>query len=157
MLNIQPLYVQQIYQQAEKTYPEECCGLLLGLIEQNIGWVKEIYPTPNSWIASNDIESIDSHRHLSQTQQTLSRRNRFSIDPKQLLQIQKEARERQLNIIGVYHSHPEHEAIPSVFDQAIAWPEYYYIIVSVQQGKGKDILCWQLNDNHQFQSVEMVN
>jgi proteasome lid subunit RPN8/RPN11 len=151
MLNIQSSHLQQIYQQAEKTYPEECCGLLLGIIEQNIGLVKEIYPTANSW-TPDDQDLLND-----KAEKTLSCRNRFSIDPKQLLQVQKEARKRQLNIIGVYHSHPDYEAIPSTFDQAIAWSCYYYIIVSVCQGQGQDLLCWQLDDHHQFQPVEMVN
>ncbi|MGK7930650.1 MAG: Mov34/MPN/PAD-1 family protein [Microcystaceae cyanobacterium] len=150
MLKISTEHHQKIFQQAEKTYPEECCGLLLGTIEYNMGWIKDIHPTPNSW-TPDDQTLLNDH-----TEKELSRHNRFSIDPKYLLQVQKEARNRQLNIIGVYHSHPDHNAIPSPFDQAIAWQTYYYIIVSVRQGQGQDLLCWQLDDHHQFQSVEMV-
>ena len=150
MLTINSTHLKQIYAQAEKTYPEECCGLLLGIIEQDRGWVKDIYPTPNSWTPEEQDLLND------QSKKPLSRRNRFTIDPRCLLKVQKEARERQLNIIGVYHSHPDHEAIPSAFDQAIAWQDYYYIIVSVRQGQGQDLLCWQLDAAHQFQSVKMV-
>lgn len=149
MLTISTVYLQQIRQQGENTYPEECCGLLLGTLDKHQGIVTEIYPTPNSWtLEAQSLLGDNSDKKLS-------RCNRFSIDPKILLQVQKEARNRELNIIGVYHSHPDYPAIPSQFDQAIAWPDYYYIIVSIQQGKAQALLGWQLDENSQFQSITL--
>jgi len=52
-----------------------------------------------------------------------TRRERYSIAPDTLLKVQKQARDRDLDIIGVYHSHPDHPAVPSEFDRAIAWEE----------------------------------
>jgi proteasome lid subunit RPN8/RPN11 len=73
-----------------------------------------------------------------------------------MLKAQKQARDRNLDIIGIYHSHPDHPAVPSEFDRAIAWQQYSYIIVSVQQGKACDLKNWSLDDDHQFQPEEML-
>ncbi|MEW6498957.1 MAG: M67 family metallopeptidase, partial [Cyanobacteriota bacterium] len=81
----------------------------------------------------------------------LSRRHRFSIAPQVMLKAQKDARDRNLNIIGIYHSHTDHPAIPSEFDRAIAWSQYSYVIVSVQQGSACDFKSWSLDEEHKFQ------
>jgi proteasome lid subunit RPN8/RPN11 len=73
-----------------------------------------------------------------------------------MLKAQKDARDRNLDIIGIYHSHPDHPAVPSEFDRAIAWQRYSYVIVSVQQGKTCDLQSWSLDDNCQFQSEEIL-
>jgi proteasome lid subunit RPN8/RPN11 len=82
-----------------------------------------------------------------------------------MLKAQKDARDseallrsadRNLDIIGIYHSHPDHPAVPSEFDRAIAWSQYSYIIVSVQQGKACDLKSWSLDDDHQFQPEEIL-
>jgi proteasome lid subunit RPN8/RPN11 len=137
---------------AESTYPEECCGLLLGYLSGDTKTLVEVLPTENSWdeAAADAFQSIESSSHRKP-----SKRNRFSIDPKVMLKVQKDARDRNLNIIGVYHSHTDHPAIPSEFDRAIAWEQYSYIIVSVQQGTAHDLKSWTLDDNHQFQSEEI--
>jgi len=68
---------------------------------------------------------------------------------------QREARNRQLDIIG-YHSHPNTCAIPSEFDRVCAWHQYSYIIVSVQNGKACDLKSWSLDDRNCFQPEEIV-
>lgn len=137
---------------AESTYPEECCGLLLGNLSGESRTLLEILPTENSWNEETAIafQSVDG---LSK--QNSSKRNRFSIAPQVMLRVQKEARGRNLNIIGIYHSHIDHPAIPSAFDHMIAWSQYSYIIVSVQQGLACDLKSWSLDDNHQFQPEEI--
>ena len=85
-----------------------------------------------------------------------SKRNRFSIAPQVMLQMQKAARERHLDIIGIYHSHPDNPAVPSEFDRAIAWSSYSYIIVSVEQGQATDLNSWTLDEDHQFQPEEIL-
>jgi proteasome lid subunit RPN8/RPN11 len=72
------------------------------------------------------------------------------------LRVQKQARDRELDIIGIYHSHPDHPAIPSEFDRAIAWHHYSYIIISVQQGIASDLRSWTLDPHHQFQPEDMI-
>lgn len=138
---------------AESTYPEECCGLLLGYLRGDVKTLVEVLATQNSW---GDDEVDDFQGIESSAQGKSSKRNRFSIAPKVMLQAQKDARDRNLDIIGIFHSHPDHPAVPSEFDRAIAWQQYSYIIVSVQQGKACDLKSWSLNEEHQFQPEEIL-
>lgn len=152
MLNLHSHHLQDIQSHAESTYPEECCGLLLGRLNGETKTLIEVLPTENSWDeeTADDFQSIDG---LSKRKS--SKRNRFSIAPQVMLRVQKEARDRNLNIIGIYHSHTDYPAVPSEFDRVIAWPQYSYIIVSVQQGLVCDLKSWSLDDNHQFQPEEI--
>ena len=111
MLLITDQIYQQLFTHAESTYPEECCGLLLGKITETAAQVITMQPTENNWSGN--------------------KKNRFSIAPEVLLQAQKSARKNQLDIIGIYHSHPDHAAIPSEIDRQIALTGYTYLIVTV--------------------------
>lgn len=153
MIQISSNHLNQIRNHAENTYPEECCGLLLGQINDHYKILIEVRETENSW----SVEAFDFLTNLTSSSKPLSKQNRFSIAPEMLLKVQKEARDRALSIIGIYHSHPDHPAIPSKFDQAIAHALYSYIIVSVQQGQTKDISSWILDEMHQFQQEEIIN
>ncbi|NER32133.1 MAG: M67 family metallopeptidase, partial [Symploca sp. SIO1C4] len=113
----------------------------------------DVKPTDNSW----DQQTADQFMTINSSQwRSSSKASSFSIAPIVLLKAQKDARDRQLDIIGIYHSHPDHQAIPSEFDRAIAWQRYSYIIISVQQGKAGELKSWRLDDNHQFQLEEML-
>ncbi|MDJ0729141.1 MAG: M67 family metallopeptidase [Crocosphaera sp.] len=144
--------LQQIENHAEKTYPEECCGLLLGTIEKDHQRVIEVRETDNHWTPDimESLPNLPSSHH-----QPLSKKNRFSIDPYVLLQVQKEIRDRSLKIIGIYHSHPDHPPIPSPFDRAIAWSNYSYIIASLTKGKVTEIKSWKLQENQQFEAEKI--
>ena len=153
MLNLSSHHLQTIQAHAESTYPEECCGLLLGHLSSETKRLIEVLPTENSW----DAEMVDVFQRVEHSSQgKFSKRNRFSIAPQVMLKAQKDARDRNLNIIGIYHSHTDHPAIPSEFDRAIAWMEYSYIIVSVRQGSACELKSWTLDDNHQFQPEEIL-
>jgi proteasome lid subunit RPN8/RPN11 len=147
ILRVNKKQIEQIYLHARNTYPEECCGLLLGRIEAGDKCVTQVCETENSW----DAKLIDDLPITSG-----DKRDRFTIDPKVMLHIQKEARDRNLIIVGVYHSHPDHSAIPSEHDRAIAWQQYSYLIVSLQQGHIADLRSWTLDETHQFQAEEIV-
>lgn len=136
---------------AETTYPEECCGLLLGQIQGDMKTLIEVLPTENSW----GDEAVDNFQTIETSNKT-SKRNRFSIASKVMFEVQKNVRDRNLHIIGVFHSHPDNPAAPSEFDRAIAWATYSYIIVSVQNGKTSDLKSWVLDDNHKFQPEEII-
>ena len=160
MLKLQTHHIQIMKTHAESTYPEECCGLLLGEIAKEVKTLIEVFPTENSWNdeAAQAFSGIDKTINPSST-----KRNRFSIDPKIMLKVQKDARDgeasrrhRNLGIIGVYHSHPDYPAVPSEFDRAIAHQEYSYIIISVQQGVASDVGSWSLTDKRQFQPEELT-
>jgi proteasome lid subunit RPN8/RPN11 len=101
----------------EETYPHECCGILLGHIEDDATRV-----VTSTARASNT--RIDSPH------------NRYNIDPKELVRIQREGRERGEDIIGFYHSHPDHPARWSPTDLAEAhWFGCSYVITSVEKGR----------------------
>jgi proteasome lid subunit RPN8/RPN11 len=85
-----------------------------------------------------------------------SKKNRFSIAPKILFQAQKYARDQEFAIIGIYHSHPDHLAIPSEFDRSIAWANYSYLIVSLDHEQIKEVKCWSLDETEQFQQEKML-
>ncbi len=88
-----------------------------------------------------------------------SERNRFLIDPRDQIRVEKDARARGLDVVGYYHSHPDHPARPSNYDREHAWPWYSYVIISVERGEPKDLNSWVLRDDRsQFdpEDVELV-
>jgi proteasome lid subunit RPN8/RPN11 len=145
--------LEMIRNHAETTYPDECCGFLMGKISHNLKTLLEVWPTANSWTPEM-AETLTEMASLAK--QDSSRRSRFAIAPSAMLQAMKEGRDRHLTIIGIYHSHPDHPAIPSTCDRARAWPEYSYIIVSVNQGKAQDLLNWRLNEDNNFQPEKII-
>jgi proteasome lid subunit RPN8/RPN11 len=134
--------LQAIQAHADRTYPEECCGLLLGTIAADEKVVHEVYTTPNAW--DQDVATVLNDR------EGLTKTRRYWIAPEDSLAAMREAHQRDLDIIGIYHSHPDHPAIPSECDRAIAWSQYSYLIVSVEQGTAIDCRSWILNEQHQF-------
>jgi proteasome lid subunit RPN8/RPN11 len=101
----------------------------------------ELVPLENQWTANQAGEA-----------DAFTKRRRYSIAPTDMLSVQRQAREQGLNIIGVYHSHPDHVAEPSECDRAQAWSEYAYVIVSVHNGQAVDVKNWTLDSDHQFQA-----
>ena len=148
-IKLQPQHQQTIFTYAENTYPEECCGIILGHLADNTKTVVEIWPTENAWNAQTAAE-------LPEGKGIITKESRYAIAPRDMLKAQRAARDRTLSIIGIYHSHPNHPAIPSEMDRAIAWAVYSYIIVSVPQGKAADLRSWCLDDTHQFQPEEII-
>ncbi|MGA9380396.1 MAG: M67 family metallopeptidase [Phormidium sp.] len=149
MIQIDPKHLQAICTQAESTYPEECCGIMLGKISDDGKTVVEIWETLNAWEEEKSAEFPASGGMRS-------KRRTFAIAPLDMIKAQKAARDRQLQIIGFYHSHPDHPAIPSEMDRAIAWQVYSYIIVSVLEGKADEVRSWCLDDAHQFQEEKIL-
>ncbi len=154
-LAIAPIHLQQICDQAMTEYPQECCGLLVGKI---IGTTKQtiaIYPMQNVWVESSELD----YAKLDGAEPTHSTDDRYQIDPAAMLQVMKQSRDQGLEIIGIYHSHPDHPAIPSETDRQLAWPQYAYLIVSVTQGQVIDRQSWCLDLHHQFRSemIQMIN
>jgi proteasome lid subunit RPN8/RPN11 len=122
---------------AEAEYPNECCGAMLGRFEDNKKTTHEILPISNM--------REDSAKH-----------NRFLIRPEEYLHCEKTARKLGLEIIGFYHSHPDHPSVPSQYDLDHAFPVYSYIIVSVTNGKADKMTSWELlNDRTKF-SEELI-
>jgi proteasome lid subunit RPN8/RPN11 len=110
-------------QHGEEAYPHECCGVLLGRFDDNAESVSEFVSKTVSRIARCGNTRADSPH------------NRYHIDPKELIRIQREGRERGEDIVGFYHSHPDHPAQWSPTDLAEAhWFGCSYVITSVENG-----------------------
>jgi proteasome lid subunit RPN8/RPN11 len=150
MIQLTKEHLQTIYTHAESTYPEECCGVILGYLDVETKTVIKIITTENAW-------SQESVSQLEDGVTQYSKRKRYAIAPQSLFQIQKQARSESLDIIGIFHSHPDNSAIPSECDRASAWQQYSYIIASVTNGKVTDIKSWILDDNHQFQEENVAS
>lgn len=132
-----------MHRHAEADYPAECCGILLGLADGGSKVITEIAPVANLRFdpaLAQDVIPLDNPNIESE-------RNRFLIDPKEQLRVEKEARARGLTVVGYYHSHPDHPARPSGYDRDHAWPWYSYVIVSVEAGKARDTRSWVLDDD----------
>ncbi|NEP62727.1 MAG: M67 family metallopeptidase [Symploca sp. SIO2G7] len=147
-------HIKTMQAHAEQAYPREGCGLLIGefnLVTDEKTLVHLSF-LDNAWTAqvADDLE-VHGHRDSTAMDQT----RRYWIDPKDLLMAQRQARADGLTIIGVYHSHPEAEALPSECDRRLAWPTYAYIIVSVCNGVAVNLKNWQLDSHHQFQPEPM--
>lgn len=141
-------HLQAIHAHAERTYPEECCGLLLGTIATDKRVVHDVYEVPNAW----DTDAAKELDHNT----AFTKARRYWIAPEDMLAGMREARRRGLEIIGVYHSHPDYPAVPSECDRTLAWSQYSYLIVSVEQGIAKDCRSWTLNDQHLFEQENVA-
>ena len=116
-------------QHAATSYPDECCGVLIGRILADSTVVERLL-------------SVDNERNES-------RHNRYLINPETVLAAHKEARALGLDVVGYYHSHPDHPARPSEFDREHAWPGVSYLIVSVEKGSVADARSWRLADDRE--------
>ncbi len=137
-------HLEQIKEEGIKHYPLECCGLLIGKKKEDKNILTKVIPAKNDW------ENQRSFFQETMAKPDLGSRENFAIAPETIVKIQKEARQQNLDIIGVYHSHPDHLAVPSEFDRAIAWQSYSYIIISIMKKKATVISSWMLNENDQF-------
>lgn len=121
-------HIAAIRRHAETTYPDECCGILLGREVEGSRVVERLLEIENTW---DEVE----------------RRRRFLIQPTDLLRAEREGRLAGLDVLGFYHSHPDAPARPSEFDREHAWPWYTYVICGVEQGKAALLTGWQLRDD----------
>ncbi|HEV2708159.1 MAG TPA: M67 family metallopeptidase [Pyrinomonadaceae bacterium] len=139
MITLRREHADEIGRQGEREYPHECCGLLLGRTETDgAKHVVEVYPV------SNAREEAERH-------------NRSLILPGEYLRGERHARARGLDVLGNYHSHPDHPAVPSQFDLEHAWPTWSYIIVSVREGKAVDLRSWEMRDDRsRFDEEELI-
>ncbi|QUV83406.1 M67 family metallopeptidase [Chloracidobacterium sp. D] len=123
----------------EADYPYECCGLLLGTF------------------AADGRKTTVEVMPISNAREESAKRNRFLITPQELMRGERYARSRQLDIIGFYHSHPDHPAVPSGYDLDHALPVYSYVIVSVAQGRAGEVQSWELEaDRSRFNPESIV-
>lgn len=135
-LVISPRHLQTIGRHASVSYPDECCGFLIGRASADTTVVERVLSVGN--------ERQDS------------RHNRYLINPETVLAAHKEARALGLDVVGYYHSHPDHPAVPSEFDREHAWPWVSYLIVSVQARKVVAARSWRLSEDRERFEEEVI-
>lgn len=138
MISIEPAIIKLMSQDAIQTFPDECCGFLFGEEDQQGNRV------------INDLMVVNNAS-------TENRKRRFEIAPKDYLKAEQFALEKNKQLIGVYHSHPNHPAIPSEHDRVAAQPYFSYIIISVTETDILEVRSWLLNEQGQFEEELIVN
>ena len=126
----------EIRRHGEAAYPGECCGAMVGRAEGAAKEVLRLSPAVNR-------RTDDPHRYL--------------IAPDDLRRLERQVREAGQEIVGYYHSHPDHPARPSAFDAEHAWPWYSYLIVRIDRGRGADMASWVLDDERPLMLPEPLD
>ena len=116
-----------------QTYPNECCGALIG----RDGTVSESFALPNT------------------TQE--GPRRRFLVRPEDYRAAEARAAEKGCELLGFYHSHPDHPAEPSQYDLDHAWPFFSYVILEVRNAEPRDLRSWRLRDDRSRFDPEEVH
>jgi proteasome lid subunit RPN8/RPN11 len=132
MIQASARWLNAIRAQGEKAYPNECCGILLGALSDDDTRILE------------NILPIDNAREQAEQY------HRFEIEPEDLLRAEKEAKAQNREVLGFYHSHPDHPARPSEYDRNNALPFYSYIIVSVEKKKAASLTSWRLSGDREI-------
>jgi len=128
----------EIARHGEATFPDECCGALLGREEDGVRVVERLVAIENVW---DEAE----------------RRRRFMIDPRTVMKVEKDAAREGLLVLGYYHSHPDAPARPSEFDREWALPWNTYVIASIRSGRYDTLTGWQLKDDRSgYSEVEVT-
>ena len=127
MLRLRAGHTRTVTSHLCRAYPEEGCGVMLGRESDRDREVVQVI-------------GFDNVREDSRT-------NRYLIAPEQFLAAERAARDAGLDVIGFFHSHPDHPSRPSAFDLEHAWPWYSYLIVSVEKGRVVDAHSWRLADD----------
>lgn len=128
--------LENIHDHAKETYPEECSGMMVGMDTGEMKVVIDI------WRAENTHED--------------ERSRRFLIDPREYIAFEKRADERDVDILGVYHSHPDHPAEPSEYDRDHAWPGWSYVITSVSDDDINATRSWLLKPDRSGYDEEQI-
>ncbi|MBI3047591.1 MAG: M67 family metallopeptidase [Acidobacteria bacterium] len=131
-LVLQPDVVDAIRGHGAETYPNECCGALVG--RDGVVWAA--YALPNT------------------TEE--GPRRRFRVRPQDYRDAERRASERGAELLGFYHSHPDHPARPSRYDLDHAWPSFSYVIVSVRAGVPQEMTSWRLRDDRSVFDQEVL-
>jgi proteasome lid subunit RPN8/RPN11 len=123
-------WAEAIRSEGESAYPNECCGILLGRTGA-VGEAKQV----------EEIIPIDNAREEPE------RYHRFRIEPEDLMRAEKTALRQGREVLGFYHSHPDHPAEPSDYDREHALPFYSYVILELYEGRAGKLTSWELTEN----------
>lgn len=136
-LQLSPELLAKIHAHGEAAYPEEGAGFLIGKVDGDMRTGQIILPASN-------------------TREDQARRNRYQIEPEEMLKAEQLAANRNLDVIGIFHSHPDHPNQPSVFDREWALPWFSYLITSVTADGATETRSWRLSDDRAHYSEEHI-
>jgi proteasome lid subunit RPN8/RPN11 len=136
MIQISEQIHEELKIDALNTFPDECCGFILGKEDGEERVIEEI-------IVVKNIKEGDKRR-------------RFEISPLDYLKAEKYAENKNLTLLGIYHSHPNHPSVPSEHDRVVAQPYFSYIILSVTENEVVSTQSWVLNDKFQFEEEKVL-
>jgi len=127
----------RIVEQLQQSYPNEGGGFLLGLQSGDTVTIRDVRPVQNVFASEEQY-------------------HRYAMTPTDWMALEDEADSKGLTLVGYYHSHPDHPAIPSEFDRVHALPNFRYLITSVREGKAAEMRAWQLSeDRNQFNELAL--
>lgn len=132
MILVESASLSQMNDHAVLAFPDECCGFLFG---------SEKDDATRTVVKITEVDNVKPG----------DKRRRFEIRPRDYMLAEQFAVENDLLLLGIYHSHPNHPAIPSEFDRLAAQPWFSYVIISIIQGQIDHIRSWRLNDTFQFE------
>ena len=138
MITVEQAAEKLMNEDAVNAFPDECCGFMFG--REDVAGnrvVTQALPINNAAVEN--------------------RKRRFVISPKDYMKGEQFAEENNVQLLGIYHSHPNHPAVPSEHDRVAAQPFFSYVIISVQNGIVDHTHSWVLNDNFQFDEEEYSN
>ncbi len=136
MIHINEQIHEELKKDAILSFPDECCGFILGKENGEERVIEEIIVVQNS--------------------KEGDKRRRFEISPLDYLKAEQHAEAKNLILLGVYHSHPNHPSIPSEHDRVVAQPFFSYIILSVSENELVSIQSWVLNEEFQFEEEKVL-
>jgi len=157
MLRISDQAVEAIREHAVEGYPLEICGFLVGHVEGDTRIVREAWPVRNAWeddpeLRASMFASLEETGVTASAErwESASEERRFLVSPGDTVKAMKAAREAKMDLVGLYHTHPNHPAVPSDFDRDVAWPEWSYVIVSVRGGQVVELRSWFVEGDGPF-------
>ncbi len=129
---------QTIFEQMERSYPNEGGGFLLGIVDGDKVTIQDVIEVENVF-------------------ETEEQYHRYAMTPQNWADMEDQADARGLTLAGYYHSHPNSPAIPSEYDRVYALPNFVYIISSIVEGQAVDMQAWLLRDDRtQFDSISLL-
>ena len=138
MIIFEPRVRQLMIEDAVSTFPDECCGFMFGREE-----------TDGTRLIL-DVLVVDNSKEGD-------KRRRFAISPQDYMTAEQHALDHDWTLLGVYHSHPNHPAIPSEHDRVAAQPFFSYLIISVLNNELITLRSWLLNDDRQFEEEKIID
>jgi proteasome lid subunit RPN8/RPN11 len=138
MIIIEPRVRQLMIEDAVSTFPDECCGFMFGREE-----------TDGTRLIL-DVLVVDNSKEGD-------KRRRFAISPQDYMTAEQHALDHDWTLLGVYHSLPNHPAVPSEHDRVAAQPFFSYLIISVLNNEVITLRSWLLNDDQQFEEEKIID